>query len=179
MKKFIYKDPEPLTSEVTIKTKRSKLILLTFAILVCSDCFSQWQWQNPLPQGNILFGSFYLNPNTGWACGDAGTIIKTTDGGSSWIIGKTQTKHSIRSPFFIDENTGIACGLSGTVLKTTDGGNNWNKIILNTTGNLFSVKFLNSSTGFIVGDTGMVFKTTNGGVSWTRRITNVTRTLTS
>ncbi|MEO8446634.1 MAG: YCF48-related protein [bacterium] len=150
-------------------------LILTF---IPQNLFSQWQWQNPLPQGNILFGSHYINPNTGWACGDGGTIIKTTDGGLNWTVNKTRTKQSIRSLYFFDANKGFASGLFGTVLKTTDGGSNWNKVILNTTGNLFAVRFLNNSTGFIAGDTGVVFKTTDGGSTWNRKITNVSRSLT-
>jgi hypothetical protein len=35
---------------------------------------AQWFWQNPLPQGNTLFSTFFVNSNTGWAVGEAGTI---------------------------------------------------------------------------------------------------------
>ncbi|MEZ4824627.1 MAG: YCF48-related protein, partial [Ignavibacteria bacterium] len=157
-----------------------KLFYFSFLILLFSSgsAFSQWQWQNPLPQGNILFGSNYLNTNTGWACGDGGTIIKTTNAGNNWVVTSTFTKNSIRSIFFLNENTGYACGLNGTVLNSTDGGLKWSKILLNTTGNLFCIKF-SGSTGFISGDTGIVFKSTNSGLNWSRKTTNVTRTLTS
>ncbi|MBK8553306.1 MAG: hypothetical protein IPL53_20500 [Ignavibacteria bacterium] len=173
MLKFIL---QTIRTIATIQTIRTTLTLFT---LFTQHSYSQWQWQNPLPQGNILFGSYYLSSNTGWACGDGGTIIKTTDSGNNWVINTTQTKQSIRSVFFVNENTGFACGLYGTVLKSTNGGNIWDKVVLNTTGNLFSVRFLNSTTGFIVGDTGIVFKTSNGGINWSRRTTNVVRTLTS
>lgn len=165
-----------LKSHQTLKIFLTLLFLFT---LNTQYCHSQWQWQNPMPQGNILFGSFYLNENTGWACGDGGTIIRTTNSGLNWTVTSTQTKQSIRSVFFVNENTGFAAGLYGTVLTSTNSGVNWNKILLNTTGNLFSVRFLNSNTGFIVGDTGIVFRTSNGGSTWNRKTTNVTNTLTS
>ncbi len=47
---------------------------------------SGWFWQNPLPQGNTLRAVHFVNATTGTAVGEAGTILRTTDGGSSWVI---------------------------------------------------------------------------------------------
>ena len=157
----------------------TKLFFCFSLFFIPSLTQSQWQWQNPIPQGNILFGSHFINDNTGYACGDGGTIIKTTDGGNTWAINKTKTKESIRSLSFTDENSGWACGLAGTILKTTNGGVFWDRIISGTTGNLFCVRFLNSNTGIIVGDTGIVMKTTNGGNSFERKPTGISLSLTS
>ncbi len=156
-----------------------KFFFLFIITSFASPLMSQWQWQNPVPQGNILFGSHFINNSTGYACGDGGTIIKTTDGGESWKINKTKTKESIRSLSFTDENNGWACGLFGTIFKTTNGGLIWDQVISGTTGNLFCVRFLNANTGIIVGDTGIVMKTTDGGNTFLRKQTNITRSLTS
>ena len=153
--------------------------LLLLLILTVNVSFSQWQWQNPLPQGNILFGSFFLNSNTGYACGDGGTIIKTTNGGLNWIILRTDTKESVRSLYFISSLTGYACGLNKLVLKTGDAGLSWQPVSINASAKLFAVKFLNSTTGFICGDNGELFRTADGGKVWTLKQTNTSRTLTS
>ena len=52
-----------------------------------SAAFSQigWFWQNPTPQGNYLNDVKFISPNTGWAVGSLGTIIKTTNGGANWV----------------------------------------------------------------------------------------------
>jgi photosystem II stability/assembly factor-like uncharacterized protein len=134
------------------------LFYIISILLSTGSAYSQWQWQNPLPQGNILFGSNYLNVNTGWACGDGGTIIKTTNAGDNWTVTSTYTKNSIRSVFFLNENTGFACGLNGTVLNSTDGGLKWSKIILNTTGNLFCIKFSGSTPGLFQAIPGLFLK---------------------
>ena len=57
------------------------------SLLVCFNfyavfAFSQWTWQNPLPQGNYLNSVYFTNANTGYAVGGAGTIMKTVDAGS-------------------------------------------------------------------------------------------------
>src|SRR5262249_28307829 len=44
---------------------------------------SQWHWQNPLPQGNNLRGASFVDSNTGTVVGEYGTIVRTTDGGTS------------------------------------------------------------------------------------------------
>jgi len=47
---------------------------------------SQWVWQNPLPQGNWLFGVSFTDANNGTAVGWYGTILRTTDGGENWVL---------------------------------------------------------------------------------------------
>jgi len=49
---------------------------------------ARWVWQNPIAQGNTLHGVSFVDGNTGTATGDNGTIIRTTDGGNSWVTGQ-------------------------------------------------------------------------------------------
>src|SRR3954449_595874 len=44
---------------------------------------SGWQWGNPLPQGNTIRSMSFAG-TTGFAAGDFGTLLKTTDGGVTW-----------------------------------------------------------------------------------------------
>src|SRR4029450_12233768 len=44
---------------------------------------SGWQWGNPLPQGNTLRSMSFAGA-TGYAAGDFGTLLRTSDGGSTW-----------------------------------------------------------------------------------------------
>ena len=44
---------------------------------------SGWLWGNPLPQGNTLRAMSFAGAN-GYAVGDFGTLLKTTDGGTTW-----------------------------------------------------------------------------------------------
>jgi hypothetical protein len=60
-------------------------ITVAFCMLMLSTIQAQqtWQWQNPFPQGNDLYGVHSYNQTTANAVGTVGTIIKTTDGGCS------------------------------------------------------------------------------------------------
>src|SRR5262249_31730474 len=44
---------------------------------------SGWQWGNRLPQGNTVRAMSFAG-TTGYAAGDFGTLLRTTDGGSTW-----------------------------------------------------------------------------------------------
>ncbi len=54
-----------------------------------------------------------------------GTILKTTNGGSSWETQNSGTEEFLISSFFINSNTGWVVGSNGSILKTTNGGVNW------------------------------------------------------
>ena len=117
---------------------------------------ADWFWQNPLPQGNILCGVCFSDSTTGYSVGDAGTILKTTDGGSQWSIQSSGTTNRLQSVHFpMDAMTGYAAGVGGTLLKTMDGGTNWTRQTSGTTNGLYSVHFpIDTQTGYAVGSPG-------------------------
>jgi photosystem II stability/assembly factor-like uncharacterized protein len=110
----------------------------------------------------------FINYNTGYVSGttnDAyigytGYVIKTTNGGISWIP-KVITNSPIEDLFFVNEMTGYCAGWNG-VFKTIDGSQNWYQIRTcnNSSGVIF---FTDALTGYIVGSGGTIIKTTNGG----------------
>ncbi len=64
----------------------------------------------------------FSGTNTGFAAGINGSIIKTTDGGTTWLPQSSGVTSILRSIEFIDSLTGFACGDGGVILKTTNGG---------------------------------------------------------
>src|SRR5439155_12028382 len=104
-----------------------------------AEAGTHWVWQNPLPQGNTLYGVSFTDASTGTATGDNGTIIRTTDGGNSWAIQSSGTTNTLYGVSFTDVNFGTAVGAAGTVLRTTDGGNTWLSQISGTTNGLLAV----------------------------------------
>jgi photosystem II stability/assembly factor-like uncharacterized protein len=61
-------------------------------------------------------------PNTAFACGDYGSIIKTTDSGKTWTQRPSTTMQNLYAIDFSDEYHGFAVGDSGTILYTSSGG---------------------------------------------------------
>jgi len=68
---------------------------------------------------------YFSDRRYGWAVGELGTIIATTDGGATWSKQKSGTDHSLTDVEFFDKHLGFAVGLDGTILKTHDGGATW------------------------------------------------------
>ena len=143
------------------------LYLITFFfILITSIIHSQWTNQNPVPFGNDLWSTFFVD-DTGWIVGSDGFIKKTTNAGEDWIEQYSGTTLILKSVQFVDQNIGWICGESGLILKTTDGGANWGSLTSGTTENLTDICFYDTDTGYVVGFGGTILKTTNGGLVWT------------
>jgi photosystem II stability/assembly factor-like uncharacterized protein len=98
------------------------MVIIGFLVIANVVFAQSWQWQNPLPQGNILEDVTMIDESVSFAAGRGGTIIKTTNGGITWTILPTGTLRDIYSLFFFDANLGYAVGDTGLILKTNDGG---------------------------------------------------------
>ena len=148
---------------------------------------SSWSWLNPSTQGNPLAGLGFFDAQHGIAVGEAGTIIRTDDGGATW----TNTSHAagINTSFIaldiVDAQMAIAVGEYGLVLSTTDRGTTWSvpagPAPLE---RLVSVSFSGTDTGYVVGSietplypglpslppyfpsSGSIYRTTDGGSTW-------------
>ena len=155
-----------------------KIFLLSFFLLNIG--FSQFQkppWRviaNPVD--NLLKSVQFINQDTGWAAGEGGTIIKTTDGGINWEVQNSNVESFIVDIFFLNENLGWALTIrqlvpfGTTILHTTNGGDDWiaedfpqQSVIMNT------IFFFDSLNGLIGGKN--ISKTTDGGQTW--EVTNI------
>ena len=80
---------------------------------------------------NDLLSMDFVDAFIGYAAGeinDTSSVIKTTDGGASWIdksSGFPRTGGFCYAVEFIDANTGFIGGSSPFFYKTTDGGDTW------------------------------------------------------
>ncbi|HEX7357206.1 MAG TPA: hypothetical protein VF270_05835, partial [Ignavibacteriaceae bacterium] len=50
-----------------------------------------WTELNPKVPRVDYIGVHFVNKDKGWACGDLGAIIKTTNGGQDWTVSQTNT----------------------------------------------------------------------------------------
>ena len=138
-------------------------------ILIATASFAQqgWFWQNPLPTGNCLSCIHFTDAATGWAVGEHGTILHTTDGGSTWTPQTSGTSNHLEGVHFTDANTAWAVGYAGTIVHTTDGGTSCTPQTSGISTWLYDVHFTDANTGWTVGAYGTIVHTTDGGTSWT------------
>jgi len=146
--------------------------------------YSQWNAQTSGTK-QILHSIFFISPTQGWTVGADGTILTTTNGGSTWSELTSGTGSSyLESVFFISSTQGWAVGDSGVVLKTNNGGSSWSKQITDTNSALSSVFFTSSTQGWAVGSSfpvgsGRLLHTTDGGTTWLVQTTTSTDDFTS
>jgi photosystem II stability/assembly factor-like uncharacterized protein len=164
--------------------KKIKILLFftlyTLLTLYTQHLYSQWTQLPNLPVSGTVWDMYFVNSSTGWVTLVSPTnIIKTTDGGISWVV---QANISIRNIQFLDENTGYGqgfIGTNGTIWKTINGGINWNSILSDGNG-YADIAFVNQDTGWVCGFDGFlggVWRTTNGGSNWIRQYTSASNGL--
>ncbi len=85
-----------------------------------------------------LRGVFFLDARTGWVVGDRGTLLHTTDGGSTWRTVPSYTACNLTAVWFRDRRRGYVVGgqalphsplSNGLVLETVDGGRTWRPVL--------------------------------------------------
>ncbi len=145
--------------------------IMAFSVkAVSSQTFWLRQTSNTTKNITCMFFSDSLN---GWAAGDSGLIIHTTNAGSMWQVQNPNTIFYITDIRFLNSSTGWAISYNPyswpnpAILKTTNSGINWQRLpFADTTLLLFSFSFQNELTGWAGGFQGTILKTTDGGISW-------------
>jgi photosystem II stability/assembly factor-like uncharacterized protein len=100
----------------------------------------------------------FISHTVGWAVGQphwdqaakayAGTIIRTSNGGESWVTQALPVAETLNSVDFVDAQAGWAVGAKGTILHTGDGGAHWTAQTIATSDELRSVVFADAGHGW-------------------------------
>ncbi|MCB2203423.1 choice-of-anchor D domain-containing protein [bacterium] len=146
-----------------------KRIIIILLFLFCTaPAYAQWEWLNPLPEGNEFYDATFVSPQIGWIVGGNGSLMKTVDGGAHWT---SQTNILRTTPFiglsitFVDAQTGVITMNNGMMLRTTDGGQDWD--LLPRTGMVLQKTALApDGTLWGVGSLGAIARSTDDGQTW-------------
>ena len=136
-----------------------------------------WYWQNATPQGNDVYGMCFFDLNTGWAVGDAGTILATVDGGATCKpqvlpVSLALTGVTFTDVTFYDATTGWAVSDSGKIIATVNGGTTWTEQTSGVATGLNRVFALDQDKVYVVGDGGVILYTADGGATaWVKLAT--------
>jgi len=137
----------------------------------CNQALDGWgissvEYPNVQKQNDL----FFPTNETGFSVGNAGTIMKTSNGGLDWVLlekyytateGINQdalTKARLLTTYFVDEMVGYAGGegeisfinntnTDAVFLKTIDGGHTWDKQYLNNIASINDLFFFDQENG--------------------------------
>lgn len=148
-----------------------KLILVLGALLCMNTAsFAQWNMYNSgVPYS--LFSVDFIDENTGVAVGQGGSIIRTTDGGDSWISVYQEVDIWLNRVKFTPVGV-FAVGKGGVILKSVNDGANWFTVrpFSNDSHTLRDIAFQPEHWWlFTVGYAGAFFVSTDWGNTWEQK----------
>lgn len=127
----------------------------------------------------ILEAIFFVDSLNGWAISDRGHIVRTKNGGQTWIARKINLPLYLNGLFFISKWDGwlIGNGKGGAViLRTKDGGKTWHtqsKIEGFDLVAVHDISFADERHGWAIGEAqkegvvqGVILATQDGGIHW-------------
>jgi photosystem II stability/assembly factor-like uncharacterized protein len=124
-----------------------------------------WTELNPKVPRVDYYSVYFKDKLNGFAVGEFGAIVKTSDGGVTWVDKSYSTSRTLLR-ISGRENFVVVVGTAGTVLRTTNFGETWESINLQTTVDIWGVYTFNDSVCFVCAKDGILYKTTDGGNNW-------------
>ncbi len=141
--------------------------ILILVILICTSVINAQPGWFALSSGTVnnLNSVDFMTTDYVIVVGDVGTILKTTDGGTTWDNISSGTTQNLNGISIINNSTALVVGNAGTVLKTSDGGNSWQPVNSNITDDLLSVSF-SGINGIAGGTSQTIIYSTDAGETW-------------
>jgi len=124
----------------------------------------------------------FLDPRNGWICGEQGKVLKTENGGKTWLdrsVILPDSKILLYSQWFFSPDIGMVAGTiqdqqgasEYCLFKTTDGGKTWIKLNKNPQVHLTQIVFVGERLGYACGGN-RIYKTQDTGETWIQVYTN-------
>ncbi|MFZ1331153.1 MAG: YCF48-related protein [Flavobacteriales bacterium] len=110
---------------------------------------------------------FFIDDLLGFAGTETGKILRTTDGGATWLEQTSGITTNVNSIYFVNSQLGFASALGSFLLRSTDGGTTWQQLTPPDVVNIKDLHFFDAQNGIGVGSVGHIVRTTDGGDSWT------------
>lgn len=172
---------------ITMKNKITMMVLLNLLItllFISQVAYTQTGWEEVYSNSDEFIRDICFVPGddglwqTGWGITGypESLIIKTTDGGDTWIEITQTFSTLLASISFADENTGYICTLKsgaenpeGLIMKSTDGGLTWTQVYGSEDATFDKIKFEDSQNGVVTGYPSLY--TSDGGITWTESTT--------
>lgn len=155
---------------------KKEFSVFVLMLLLSALTYGQWVEQTS-GQTTQLASVSPVDDNVAWICGYGGKVLRTTNGGSNWVLVTSPAAADFYNIFAVDANAALTTsspgGATGTnVYRTTNGGSTWTLVFNQPTAAAFidAIWMTSATNGFMMGDPvssrWSLWKTTNGGVNW-------------
>ncbi len=146
--------------------------LLVLAFVINAQTF-EWTEQNSGISENLT-DVYFASTQVGWAVGENGTVLYTSDGGNNWISQTVDVDERVRAVFALDEQKAFIVGgeRNKIMLFTTDGGTTWDSLDPNNEigkNQILDVVFTSATNGWVITADSMYY-TSDGGFSWVNEV---------
>lgn len=150
-------------------------IILIPLFFIITDISSQWVELNTGVTANLNSLSSVKDVTT-WACGNNGTVIKSSDMGDHWQNGNISgipANYVLNHIYAQSQVIAFTCATNNNtayLFRTINGGSSWETVLTQFNGKFNSLHFIDNNTGILTGDAvggrWSVWKTVNGGLNW-------------
>ena len=103
--------------------------------------FPRWEWANPKPTGNNLNKVTTCSDGTVWAVGNVGTILKSTDSGTTWKQEYTGVEVQLND-IYCQSNTNVVVAGTNQILQYN--GQSWTSRLSGSVGAFDSINYINN-----------------------------------
>ena len=142
-------------------------VLMLLLAVAGATSSAQFKWDSTsVGQGISMRGVAMTSRSTGMAGGDSGIIVRTTNGGATWIRLNSGTTAPLSAIAMNDSLNGCAGG-SNVLRYTTDGGNTWSAANIHVPVSIETIAFDRYGNGVLTGQGGVIYRSTDGGKNWT------------
>lgn len=165
-------------NDMVFQTPQRGVVSVGGKILQSTDGGVTWKDAAVTATGSRAFSFAFANSATGLAAGDHGELLRTLDGGETWIP-IDRSPDLAQLPFFTDITCGgpLVCiaehAGGGSLQRTDDGGATWHSTTV-PGGVPADVTFADGGSAVAVGAGGMIARSTDAGASFSRVDAQVT-----
>lgn len=100
-------------------------------VVILSDDGKTWRQSQEVPVDGLLTALSFIDARQGWAVGQGGVLLHTTDGGEHWSLQQRfEGKPALLSVWFANASRGLVSGAYGYLARTLDGGQSWQRLEL-------------------------------------------------
>jgi spore coat protein CotH/photosystem II stability/assembly factor-like uncharacterized protein len=134
--------------------------------LMMPETYTQKWFRQPSNYWQRWYDIKFADSINGFIVGEHGAILKTTDGGSTWMESNVGMALPLTSIGVTAISNIFVGGENGFLFHSVDTGKSWSKVILTQTQNIRGINFESAQLGWLYGDSSLLMQTTNGGTTW-------------